>query len=138
MSFADNWGSAQENADKPQGEFEPLPEGTYSCRLLSVDSELNPNDSILRTTLELEVQGDDHNGRRIWEKVKHADNLMWKAVQGFNGMGLQGQGNSWHEWADMVKSKVGGPFEVTTSNRTHEDKVYTGIKSIKPDDVVPF
>lgn len=138
MSFADNWGSAQDNADKPQGEYETLPEGTYSCRLLKVDSELNPNDQIMRTTLEFEVQGDDHQGRRIWEKVKHADNLMWKAVQIFNGMGLQGAVNSWHEWNDMVKTKVGSSFEVQTSNRTHGEKTYTGIKKLEVDDVVPF
>tara|TARA_R110002050_G_scaffold174854_2_gene307746 strand:- start:5542 stop:5958 length:417 start_codon:yes stop_codon:yes gene_type:complete len=138
MSFADTWGSAQDTADKPQGEYSPLPEGNYNCKLIEVDSELNPNDQVMRTTLVFEVQGGDHNARRIWEKVKHADNLMWKAVQVFNGMGLQGAVNSWHEWADMVKTKTGCAFDVETSNRTHDEKVYTGIKSLKIDDVVPF
>ena len=137
MSFADSWNNAQAGNDTVT-EYAPLPEGTYACRLLEVDSELNPNDQVMRTTLTFEIQGDDHQGRRIWEKVKRDDNLMWKAVKLFNGMGLQGSVNSWYEWTDMMKSKVGAGFEVDTSNRTHNDKTYTGVKDIRIDAPVPF
>ena len=63
---------------------------------------------------------------------------MWKAVQLFSGMGLEGKVNSWHEWTDIMKTKVGCEFEVTTQNRTYDDKVYPGVKRIKVDDPVPF
>tara|TARA_R110002020_G_scaffold16134_7_gene57136 strand:+ start:1553 stop:1963 length:411 start_codon:yes stop_codon:yes gene_type:complete len=136
MSFSESYQSAYENDDAQ--EFEPLPEGTYEVSLRDVTTESHPDDNVHRTTLDFEIVDGEHSSRRIWDKVKHADTVAWKAVQISKGMELDGTPESWIEWAASVSEQKGKRFLVTTTNRTYDGKIYTGVKSLKTADDLPF
>ena len=129
MSFKDVYESAFNS--EPVQDFEPLPEGTYEVSLRDVTTESHPDDNIHRTTLDFEIVDGEHSSRRIWDKVKHVDTVAWKAVQISKGMELDGTPDSWIEWARSVSEQKGKRFLITTTNRTYNDKVYTGVKSLK-------
>ena len=134
MSFMDR----MNEASTWDTEFEPLPEGTYTARLSEVGTEPHPDDGILRTTLEFIITDGEHSERRVWDKIKHADTILWKAGALYNGMGIKGDLGGWTDWAKAVAEQVNRTFLITTNNREYEDKVYTGVKRLQPNDEVPF
>tara|TARA_R110000824_G_scaffold9475_5_gene42382 strand:- start:2714 stop:3118 length:405 start_codon:yes stop_codon:yes gene_type:complete len=134
MSFMNRMNEAT-GEDK---EFAPLPEGTYPARLVEVKTEAHPDDGIMRTSLEFHITNGEHNGRRVWDKIKHSDTILWKAGAIYNGMGIQGELDGWNEWANAVYAQTNRTFLITTNNREYQDKVYTGVKRLQPNDEVPF
>jgi hypothetical protein len=134
MSFMDR----MNEAGASDTEFEPLPEGTYTARLSEVGTEPHPDDGILRTTLEFTITDGEHSNRKVWDKIKHADTILWKAGALYNGMGIKGDLDGWSEWASAVAEQANRTFLITTSNREYEDKIYTGVKRLQPSDEVPF
>lgn len=135
MSFMDQMNEAANGKDT---EFVPLPEGTYTARLAGVDDEPHPEDGIMRTTFEFHITDGEHNGRRVWDKVKQSESLLWKAGSIYNGMGLTGELDGWKDWSEAVSEQVNRTFVITTSNREFDGKVYTGVKRLQPNDEVPF
>ena len=99
MSFMNRMNEASTQGDT---EFTPLPEGTYTARLTNVETEPHPDDGIMRTSLEFTITHGEHNGRRVWDKIKHADTILWKAGAIFNGMGIKGDLEGWGDWALAV------------------------------------
>ena len=134
MSFMDEMNSAGE-ATIEQG---PLPEGTYTASLAEVTTEAHPEDGINRTNLEFHVVEGPHNTRRVWDKVKHVQAVLWKAGTLFNGMGLTAEVDGWDDWAAAMSEQKGRRFIITTKNREYKEKIYTGISDLSADDGVPF
>tara|TARA_R100000808_G_scaffold156_1_gene1105 strand:- start:28 stop:432 length:405 start_codon:yes stop_codon:yes gene_type:complete len=134
MSFMDRMNEASAS----DTEFAPLPEGTYTARLSDVDTEPHPDDGILRTSLEFTITDGEHNSRKVWDKIKHSDSILWKAGAIYNGMGIKGELNGWEDWAAAVSEQVNRSFLITTSNREYNEKTYTGVKRLQPNDEVPF
>ena len=135
MSFMDRLREASAGEDT---EFEPIPEGTYVAKLADVDTEPHPDDGIMRTSFEFHITEGDFNGRRVWDKVKHSANVLWKACDIYNGMGIKGELDGWMDWATAVTEQCNRTFLITTQNREYEDKIYTGVKRLQPNDEVPF
>jgi len=135
MSFMNRMNEASTQGDK---EFAPLPEGTYTARLTNVETEPHPDDGIMRTSLEFTITHGEHNGRRVWDKIKHADTILWKAGAIFNGMGIKGDLEGWGDWALAVGEQANRCFMITTNNREYNDKVYTGVKHLTPGDDTGF
>lgn len=132
MSWMEDMNTAAEN----DGSFEPLAEGTYDVRLAEVNSEINNEDGIVTTSLEFHLE---NSKRRVWENVKHSDNVLWKAGLLFNGMDIKGEVNGWHEWANAMAEQINRSFRITTKNREYNDKTYTGVTSIEAvGEAVPF
>lgn len=135
MSFMDQMNAA---ADSNDTEFEPLPDASYTASLAEVTTEQHPEDGIYRTTLEFHIVEGNHTSRRVWDKVKHAENVLWKAGAIFNGMGIEANIDGWDEWGRSVYEQKGRRFVITTKNREYNGKTYTGIQAISSDDGVPF
>lgn len=135
MSFMEQMNAAAEGSNE---DFEPLPEASYTASLAEVTTEPHPEDGIHRTSLEFHIVEGPHSARRVWDKVKHAENVLWKAGAIFNGMGIEGTIDGWDEWGSAMYGQKGRRFLITTKNREYNGKTYTGIATISADDGVPF
>jgi hypothetical protein len=135
MSFMDRMNQASTQGDT---EFAPIPEGTYIARLSNVETEPHPDDGIMRTSLEFTITDGEHSERRVWDKIKHADSILWKAGAIYNGMGIRGDLDGWSDWAQAVTEQINRSFLITTGNREYNGKTYTGVKRLQPHDEVPF
>mgnify|MGYP003627713878 CR=1 FL=1 len=126
--------------DESAGEFEVLPEGTYSTRLLEVTTEANPFDEVQQTTLTYEIADGLHSKRRIWDSCKHEDNVAWKAARVYRSFGLQGKPDDWSEWCSAVNGCIGKEFDVTLIHRQNNDgtKTYVNVQRVVPSDNIPF
>ena len=74
----------------------------------------------------------------VWDKIKHADTILWKAGAIFNGMGIKGDLDGWNDWALAVGEQLNRCFLITTNNREYNEKVYTGVKRLQPGDDAGF
>tara|TARA_R110002020_G_scaffold202722_1_gene405826 strand:+ start:11321 stop:11722 length:402 start_codon:yes stop_codon:yes gene_type:complete len=121
-------------------EFEVLPEGSYTTRLLEVKSEANPFDGIMQTTLAYEVKDGTYQSRRIWDTVKHEDAVAWKAARIFRSFGIQGQPEDWNQWGSAINECVGKLYDVEVIHRSNNagDKTYVNVKRVSPTDEIPF
>lgn len=135
MSFMDRMNEA---SGQDKTEFAPLPEGTYTARLTNVETEPHPDDGIMRTSLEFTITDGEHSDRRVWDKIKHADSILWKAGAIYNGMDIRGDLEGWPDWAQAVTEQINRSFLITTGNREYNGKTYTGVKRLQPHDEVPF
>ena len=128
----------KEDSDTPEerGEFKPLPNGEYTMVLNDVVDEPNPNDNIMSTTLEFEVVEGEHQGRKVWEKIKHTDSLLWKVAKLYRSLQMNGDLESFDDFSRSLKSERGRQFLVTTKNREYNDKTYTNADRIKPANAV--
>jgi hypothetical protein len=135
MSFMDQMNAAAEGNDT---EFEPLPESSYTASLAEVTTEMHPDDGIYRTSLEFHIVEGAHSSRRVWDKVKHSDNVLWKAGSIFKGMGIDATIDGWDEWGSAIYEQKGRRFTITTKNREYNGKTYTGVAAVSADDGVPF
>ena len=136
MSFMEQMNGA---GNEPK-EFGPIPDGTYNARLHAVNTTPG-QDGIMLTQLEFRITEGEHNTRRLWEKVKNSDSVLWKAGVLYNGMGLTDELNGWPDWCNAMVRQIDRGFRITTLQREYEGKIYVNIKQLQPlevPDVVPF
>jgi len=120
-------------------EFTPLEPGTYNCSLLEVETETDPFDGVSKTSLTYEIREGDSAKRRIWDTVKHADNLAWKAARIYRDFNLEGEPDSWVEWASAVSGCKGRTYEVAITQREYDGKTYINVNKVAPcSDNAPF
>ncbi len=130
----------QEAFNEEATEFEVLPEGTYACRLLEVNTEANPFDGIMQTTLSYEVKDGSYINRRIWDATKHEDTVAWKAARIFRSFGIQGQPEDWDQWGRALSECIGKVYDVSIVHRQNNagDKTYVNVQRVVPSEEVPF
>ena len=85
MGMREMW----DNDDGGGGDFEVLPEGTYDCEAYDLRHEAG-RDGVMRTEITFTITAGQHEGRRIWLKVKHAQNQVFMMKLVWNAFGLNG------------------------------------------------
>ena len=123
MGMREMW----ENGSGNGGDFEVLPEGIYDCETYDLTHQAG-NDGIMRTEITFNIIAGIHEGRRIWLKVKHAQNqvfmmrLVWDA-SGLNGSPFDGLGEDasdeevWNNWGRLVYETLGSEMRVKVAHR---------------------
>ena len=109
------------------GDYDVLPAGTYDCE--SEDLTHTPGmDGIMRTEITCTVTTGQHEGRKIWIKVKHAQNQVFLMRMVWDGHGLQGtpfdgldddasEEEMWNAWGRMVYESLGASIRVKVAHR---------------------
>lgn len=137
MSTAFKEAFAEDN--NQEEEFKPLEPGTYVCSLLEVETESNPFDQEQQTCLTYEIKEGNSAKRRIWDTIKHTDNLAWKAARIYRDMKLEGDPDTWDEWASAIRGCKGRVYEVSVTQREYNGKTYINVNKVNPcTDNAPF
>ena len=116
----------------------PIPEGSYECTLIDVETESNPMSGEMATTLVYEVDEGQHAKRRVWDKVKHVDSVAWKAAQIYRSYGIEGKPERWEEWANTMSERKGSKVKIEVAHRVYNDKTYTNVVRANLSDKPPF
>ena len=124
MSIRDKWNNQGSNNG---GDFELLPAGTYDCETVDLTHYARP-DGIMESELTCQIVHGDNEGRRIWIKCKHAENMAWMMVGIWNACGLTGtpfddmpedadDADIWQSWGRMIYEALGASVRIKVDHR---------------------
>ena len=97
--------------------FEPIPEGVYTVRLREVEARESRQGSPYWAWV-VEVDGGDHDGRRLWINTSLKDSAHWKLKEVFDAFGFTTDSDT-----DEI---VGERMKVAVTQRTIEGGARAG------------
>ena len=124
------------------GEYQPVPEGTYVCRVARVDeARSSRGDDMWK--LRLEIEDGEHAGRVIFDRLVFSPRAMPRVKRICQCLGVRVEGQL-ELTADMlvgrrcqVRVLVGDYIDQDGEARTNNTVPYDGYEAA-PDDDVPF
>lgn len=116
-------------AEQESQSFEPIPDGIYTAKLLSVEARESRAGNPM-WTWELEIDEGDHKGRRQWVNTSLSENAQWKMKEVFDAFGYTTDSDT--------DEMVGDRIKIAVSTRVIESGSRAGQKGNNVDRCLPL
>jgi len=128
--------TADTNTEKT---YEPIPEGNYTVKLYDVEIDLDYKTKAGEAAPRVSLTWLFDDKRKAWSNVMFKENMRWKVKEFVDGMGIEAEmekkmpGDNPSDMVaaqvfyDIVKNAIDKKFDVDTSNREYNGKIYTDV-----------